>query len=445
MNWFRNRAGTRLRRIILSALAVVIVAGIGAAAVAVPRLPARTTTVPTTRVAKGPLKLTVHANGELRAGRTVTLIAPAVGGMLRIITLVQTGTTVKSGTPLVEFDPADQQYLLEQARSELDEAEQGIVKIRADAAVQAAQDEVAMLTARFDVRRGELDTAANEFIGAMEAEKNKLSLEEARRRLAQLQEDVKSRAATNQASLAVSLEKRNKAQLAMQRAQQVIESLVIRAPFDGVVSDKENRDASGGMMFWGMILPEYRAGDQIWPGRPVVDVIESGRMEVRAKIDESDRPNLVAGQAAIVEVDALPGEKFPVKVGQLSGLASRANFFESAGATRLFDLSLQFDQPDPRLKAGVSTRVTLDGKELRDAIHVPRQAVFDKNGKNYVFVKTGEHFEQRDVKVEQRTESRVVISGVAEGTEIALIDPSARTTATGSPSAPTIPPSGGAR
>ena len=433
------------RRIVLASVAVAIVAAIGAAAVAVPRLPARGTTVPTTHATKGPLKLTVHANGDLRAGRTVTLVAPPVGGMLRLVTLVQTGMSVKSGTTVVEFDPADQQYALEQARSELDEAEQNIVKIKADAAVQAAQDEVALLTARFDVRRGELDTAANEFIGAMDAEKNKLSLEEARRRLAQLQEDVKSRAATNQASLAVALEKKNKAQLSMQRAQQVIESLVIRAPFDGVVSVKENRDASGGMIFWGMILPEYRAGDQIWPGRPVIDVIESGRMEVRAKIDESDRPNLVAGQAAVVEVDALPGESFPAKVGQLSGLASRANFFESSSATRLFDVSLQFEKPDPRLKAGVSARVTLDGKELRDAIHIPRQAVFDKNGKNYVFVKTGEHFEPRDVKVEQRTESRVVISGLPEGTEIALVDPTARTATTGSPSAPPVPTGGGPR
>jgi len=433
------------RRVILAAIAVVIITAIGAAALAVPRLPARTTTVPTTHVAKGPLKLTVHATGDLRAGRTVTLVAPPVGGMLRLVTLAQTGTGVKAETTVVEFDPADQQYTLEQEKSDLAEAEQNIVKIRADAAVQAAQDEVAQLTARFDVRRGELDTMANEFVGAMDAEKNKLSLEEARRRLAQLQEDVKSRTATNQASLAVALEKRNKALLSMQRAQQVIDSLVIRAPFDGVVSVKENRDASGGMIFWGMILPEYRAGDQIWPGRPVIDVIESGRMEVRAKIDESDRPNLVTGQNAIVEVDALPGEKFAAKVGQLSGLASRANFFESSSATRLFDLSLQFDKPDPRLKAGGSVRVTLDGKELQDAIHIPRQAVFDKNGKNYVFVKTGEHFEPRDVKVEQRTESRVVISGLPEGTEIALVDPTARTTTTGSTSAPTVPSSGGPR
>ena len=433
------------RRIVLTAVALGLVAAAGAAAIAVPTLPARRSAVPTTRVSKGPLKLTVYATGELRAGRTVALVTPAVGGMLRIVTLVATGMPVKSGETVVEFDPADQQYALEQAKSELAEAEQEIVKMKADAAVQGAQDDVALLTARFDVRRGELDTSANEFIGTVDAQKNLLSLEEARRRLSQLLEDVKSRAATNQASLAVVQEKRTKAQLAMQRAQQVIDSLVIRAPFDGVVSLKENRDASGGMIFWGMILPEYRAGDQIWPGRPVADVIESGRMEVKAKIDEGDRPNLVSGQPALVEIDALPGEKFKAKVGQLSGLANRANFFESASVTRLFDVTLQFDQPDPRLKAGVSARVTLDGKEMPDAIHVPRQAVFDKNGKSHVFVKAGEHFDQREVKVEQRTESRVVISGLPEGTEIALIDPNARPVNASTPAASPVAGAGAAR
>jgi HlyD family secretion protein len=433
------------RRIVLPVIAVVIAAAAGAAAVAVPRLPARRSTVPTSAVTRGPLKLTVHAVGELRAGRTVTLVTPPVGGLLRIVTLVQTGVTVKAGEPVVEFDPADQQYALEQANSELAEAEQEIVKMKADAAVQEAQDEVALLTARFDVRRAELDASGNEFIGALDAQKNVLSFEEARRRLAQLQEDVKSRAATNDASLAVVKEKRTKAQLAMQRAQQVIESLVIRAPFKGVVSLKENRDAAGGMIFWGMILPEYRAGDQISPGRPVVDVIESGLMEVRAKIDESDRPNLVAGQSAVVEVDALPGETFKARIGELAGLASRGNFWESAGVTRLFDVTLQFDHPDPRLKAGVSARVTLDGKELAGALHVPRQAVFDKNGKSYIFVKAGDRFDEREVKVEQRTESRVALAGVAEGTEIALIDPNGRTANPTAATAPAVPSAGGAR
>jgi HlyD family secretion protein len=431
------------RKILVATVLIVIVAAGAAMMIAGPTLPERHSTVPTTRLTRSPLKLTVHATGDLRAGRTLTLVTPPVGGgSLRIVKLVATGVAVKKDDPVVEFDPADQQYALAQAESELKEAEQEIVKMKADAAVQKAQDDVALLTARFDVRRGELDTSANELIAAIEARKNVLSLEEARRRLAQLEEDVKSRAETNQASLLVVEEKRNKALLATQRVQQVIDSLVLRAPLDGVVSLKENRDAAGGM-FFGQQLPEYREGDQVGPGRPVADVIEAGRMEVRAKVDENDRGNLTEGQRASVSVDALPGEVFTAKVGALAGLANRA--FWEASATRLFDVTFQFDKTEPRLRAGSSARVVVDGNTLDGALHLPRQAVFARSGKNHVFVRVGERFEQREVKVTQRTESRVVIEGLTEGLDIALVDPTVRPAGTTSPSASPVPPAGGSR
>ena len=41
-------------------------------------------------------------------------------------------------------------------------------------------------------------------------------------------------------------------------------------------------------------------------------------------------------------------------------------------------------------------------------------------------MKVGDRFEQRPVKVAQRTESRVAIEGLAEGTEVALVDPGRR-------------------
>ena len=431
------------RRLLLAAIGVAVI-GLGAAiTIAVPTLPERTSTLPTARVSKTPLKLTVHATGDLRAGRTVTLVAPPVGGgSLRIVKLVATGMPVKANDVVMEFDPADQQFALDQAKSELAEAEQEIVKMKADAEVQKAQDDVALLTARFDVRRGELDTTGNEFIAAIDAQKNVLSLEEARRRLAQLQEDVKSRAETNKASLLVVEEKRTKASLAMQRAQQVIESLVLRSPLDGVVSLKENRDSAGGF-FFGQPLPEYREGDQVGPGRAVADVFESGRMEVRAKIDENDRGNLTAGQQASVSVDALPGEMFTARVGALAGLANRA-FWESS-ATRLFDVTFQFDKPDPRLRAGTSARVVIEGSTLTGALHVPKQAVFTRAGKNHVFVRVGDRFEEREVKVTQRTESRLVVEGLSDGVEIALVDPNARPAGAAQPSAPAVPAAGAPR
>jgi HlyD family secretion protein len=115
------------RRAIL-AIAFVGVVGIAAAiATALPDMPERGRTVPTARVTRGPLSLTVNASGDLRAGRTTTLVAPAVGGMLRVVHMMQTGVSVKNGDVVVEFDPTDQQFAVEQARTEVAEADQEIV------------------------------------------------------------------------------------------------------------------------------------------------------------------------------------------------------------------------------------------------------------------------------------------------------------------------------
>ena len=72
------------------------------------------------------------------------------------------------------------------------------------------------------------------------------------------------------------------------------------------------------------------AGYGIKEGRITLDVkyhVENGKMEVRAKVTETDRDNLKAGQKATVQIDALPGHTFTAKVGALSGGASRGEGF----------------------------------------------------------------------------------------------------------------------
>ena len=129
---------------------------------------------------------------------------------------------------------------------------------------------------------------------------------------------------------------------------------------------------------------------------------------------------------AVVDVDTIPGRTFKAKVGALAAQARRADWMESAAAsTRQFDVSFQFDEIDPKMKAGTSASVIVEGKEIPNVLMVPRQAVFQKGGKTHVFVKVGDRFEQREIKLAQRTESRAVIEGLPEGTEVALIDPNA--------------------
>ncbi len=220
--------------------------------------------IPTARVAQGDVPVVVHATGDLRPLRAQALVAPAVGGPMQILTIAATGTAVKAGEVIVEFDKSEQEDRLEAARSELAQAEQEIAKMRADAIVQGAQDEVTLLTARFDVRRGELDVQGSGLSSAIDKQKFVLTLEEAKGRLAQLQNDLKSRTASDRASLAVLEEKRNKARLQMDNAQRNIDNMTLRAPFDGLVAVKPND--MNNAAWAGVVVPEFRAGDTVFSG-----------------------------------------------------------------------------------------------------------------------------------------------------------------------------------
>jgi multidrug resistance efflux pump len=417
----------RVVRNLVIAGAVVILLGAGVRSAMSQFRPAEKQ-IATARVKRGTLEIKVYSVGELRATKSMSLMAPPVagGGALQIVSLLKTGTRVKQGDTVIAFDPSEQEYKLEQARSEVAEAEQQIAKSKADAAVSTAQDKVSLVKARFDVRRAELDVSRNELLSTIDAQKNVLALDEAKRRLAQLEQDVKSRVASNQASLAVLEEKRNKSRLSMQQAQQAIDSMNVKAAIGGVVAVKDNMDAMGGMMFPGIILPEYREGDVVRSGRIVAEVLETNDMEIKAKVTETDRSNVNAGQPVEVTIDAYPGLVLPGHVKAVAGLAT-SNWWSSDG-TRKFDASFQIDKPDHRLRSGQTAKITIAGQEIKDALFLPRQALFDKEGKPVLYVRKGDSFEQREVKVTHRTESQITVEGLKEGEEVALINPEKQNT-----------------
>jgi len=382
--------------------------------------------MPTARVTRGTLALDVQISGELRAKRSVPMTTPRAGVSLPLVVLAGTGAAVQAGDIVMEFDPAEQAHALEQSRSELEEAEQEIVKLQADADVRQAEDDVELLTARFDVRRAELQAVADlNLIGANEAKRRALTLEEAQRRLEELEGALSSRDAINRASLAVLEERRTQARLASRQAQRIIDNLVVRAPFDGVVVVRENRDGVT-LFFSGMTLPEYRVGDMVRPGRVVAEIVEVGQLQIVAKVDELESPNLNAGQTAVVRVDGLPDHTLAATVEAVAGMVSSDGFFNASGPVREFDVFLQLDTLDPRLRPGMSVQVTVAGRSLSDALLLPRHAVFETEGEPVVYVSEDGLFAAQPVTVVGRSEDFVAIEGVAEGTEVALLDPTAR-------------------
>jgi len=362
------------------------------------------------------------------------MVAPPVaGGTLQIVHIVKTGTIVQQNDVVVEFDPSEQEYNLEQSRSQLEEVDQQIRKMKADQAVRAAQDKVSLLRAQFDVRRAELTVKGNELLSGIEARKNEIALEESRRRLEQLQRDIQSRASSDQADQAVQAASRTKAMLGMKLAQQNIDNMTLRAPIGGVVVLGQNLEslmsASGSISISsGMEIPEYREGDQAYPGRLIAQIQDMDKMEILSKVTENDRGGLTAGQPINVRVDSEPLRVFSGRIKSLAESASTGTMssyldYLEMLSTRSFDVTFEMDADGARLNPGVTTRVTVRGASLNNALSLPRQALFQKEGKQVVYVRSAAGWEAQDIQVKHLTESRAVIEGLPEGTEVALVNP----------------------
>ena len=415
---------------------VVLAAALGLAANWQSVMGAAQKELPTVRVKRGNIEQKVYTAGELRPARSANLVAPPVSGTLQIVSLVKTGTRINEGDVVAEFDPSEQEYNLEQARSELLQAEQEITKAKAEAAVAQAQDKVSLIQAKFAVRRAELDVSRNELVSAIDAKKNQLSLEEAKRRFAQLEQDVKSRAATQQAGLTVLEERRNKSRLNMQVAQMNIKNMTLKSPISGLVAVKE---AQTDFFVTGMVLPELAPGDLVFPGRAIADVLDVEQMEILAKVSENDRGNIKPGQPVEVRVDAQPVQILSGKVKSVAGMASRTGFFGGGGAERKFDATFELDKVAEGIRPGITAQVIIVGDQIKDALYLPRQAVFDKEGKPVAYVRTRTGYEPREVKIKHRTESQVAIEGVEVGADVALIDPVAALKLSGATSASSGP------
>lgn len=384
--------------------------------------------LPTVSVHRGDMLVKTYTRGELRAVTSALVVAPNIGGTLLISKMAATGTRVEKDEPVLAFDPAEQQNNVAMNESRVSEAEQEITKIKADVAVRTQQEKVDLMKAEFAVRRAELDVSRNELVSEIDAKKNLLVLEAARKKLAQLREDIESRQRTSDAELAMAKEKYNKAALDLKQANERLNKINIKSSITGLVSARQNRFATGGMWFPGIDVPDYRVGDQAFDGDTVLDVVSTEQMEVLGKVNEVDRGNLKEGQEVSISVDGIAGEVFPGKLKTLSGMASQQFF---ADPTKTFDVVFTLQKQDARLRPGVNAEVEVITERMKGVVYVPAQAVFEKEGKKWVYVQNDGRFSRREVETARRSESQVMIAkGLSGGEIVSLLDPEDRSSQT---------------
>jgi hypothetical protein len=82
------------------------------------------------------------------------------------------------------------------------------------------------------------------------------------------------------------------------------------------------------------------------------------------------------------------------------------------------------DKSDPNvMKPGARVKAVLQVEDIANAFSIPRQSLFEKNGKKIVYVKHGAKFDPIEVTILTSTPGRVVVTkGVRTGDELALVN-----------------------
>jgi HlyD family secretion protein len=181
--------------------------------------------------------------------------------------------------------------------------------------------------------------------------------------------------------------------------QRQLDEATITAPFDGVVAYLLAEE--------GDIVPSPSMSPQ-----PVVSLINPDRLELLIDVDEIDIPLVKLGQAASIDVDALPDESFHGTITSVYPVPQ-----EESGVV-LYKVRIALDGPaSPDIMVGMSASADIVSQERRDVIIVPSRAITrDEQGRATVKVQTDGKVEERQVEVGLDDGLRAEItSGLSEG------------------------------
>jgi hypothetical protein len=138
--------------------------------------------------------------------------------------------------------------------------------------------------------------------------------------------------------------------------------------------------------------------------------------EASATVPELDRGHLAEGQAVSIAVVALAGKSFPGHVKTLGNTTGQP-------WDRKFECRMTLDQAGPELRPGMSSNLVITAEKLDNVLWVPSQALFERDGRSFVYFKTSTGFTPRDVTLVKRGESQAVLTGLNEGDVVALSNP----------------------
>lgn len=325
----------------------------------------------------------LDASGYVVARRQATVSAKVTGKVREV--MIEEGRRVEKDQIIARLDNSNAQAALNQARSQVRQAEANVV------AAQAAYDNARPVHERNEklVRTGAISNGAYDT--------SKATFDAARTGL-----DVAK------SSLDV-------ARAGLEIAQRNLDDTDIRAPFTGIVTVKNAQPGE-------MVSPISAGGGFTRTG--IGTIVDMDSLEVEVDVSENFISRVHPQQQAVIKLNAYPDWQIP---GELIAVIPTADRAKATVRVRV-----GFKEKDNRVVPDMGARVSF----LNDApapssappktpgVIVPTEAIQSENGVNGVaFVVKDEHVQRRTLSLGARNQDgQTVLSGLAPGDRVVVGD-----------------------
>ena len=327
----------------------------------------------------------VTAPGEIDPKYKVNISAHVIGKIEHLY--FNEGDTVRKGQKLVDLERAS--YAAQRDRMRADLQSRKIEVVRAKAALDTAQlayDRAAKLR--------------QEGIQAQELyDKARLDLDNARAGYLSAKQGVEQ------------------GEAGVVQAETDLSYTTIDSPIDGKVVQLNARECE-------VVIP----GTMNVAGSMIAVIADMSEILVEAEVGETEVVGIHTGLAATVKVDAIPGKDYAGHVSEIG--ASAAVHAGTGNGIRYFKVKVAIDNPDERLRPGMSAQVSIVTQTEGNALAVPIQSVVDRvpgaksdeentdesiPKKKYVFVVKDGKVKMTEVTAGISDATHVAVSGIRQG------------------------------
>jgi HlyD family secretion protein len=378
-----------------------------------------------TEVKKGLFEITVINSGELIAEKSIDIKGPEIGmgsnqggnrggghdmhAMdLKIQDIVPEGTLVKEGDYIAQLDRSSYANTLKDEIETLKTYQNNVDMKLLDTAVVLTNQRDDIKNQRFVVEEAEITLVQSKFEPPATIRQAEISLDKAKRTLAQKIKGYSLYVAQAQADLNHQKMHLTRETRLVGDLQVFISKFTVNAPGSGMVIYKKDRNGT-----------KRKAGSTINPfDRVIATLPDLSSMISKVYVNEIDISKVKPGQEANINVDAFPEKAFNGTVYTIANIGEQLPNSDS----KMFEVQIKLDDSDPALRPTMTTGNKLIIKTYNNATYIPTECV--QTGSDSIPFVYGKNKTKEIVVLGESNEKHVIVEkGLQPGTLIYLVPP----------------------